>query len=113
MVSSCPTGRNLDDVTEPVRGVLAELTAKRDMLHRVAARHGAVHLWVFGSVARGEEQADSDIDFIAEFEPGRSLFDLMDLERDLTDLLGRHVDVVSLGGLKPRDERIRREMLAL
>lgn len=72
-----------------------------------------LHLWVFGSVARGEERPDSDIDFIVEFESSRSLFDLMDLDQDLTALLGRPVDVVSLGGLKPRDDRIRREMLAL
>lgn len=92
---------------------MPELVSRRDELHRVAARHGGIHVWVFGSVARGEERPDSDIDFIVEFEPGRSLFDLMALEQALGDLLGRPVDVVSLGGLKPRDEHIRRDMLPL
>lgn len=44
----------------------------------------------------------SDIDFLVEFERGSSLFDLVRLKADLTDLLRQGVDVVSLGGLKPQ-----------
>ena len=96
------------------RGAALELLAEhREELDRLLARHGGVRLWVFGSVARREERADSDIDLVVEFEPGRSLFDLMDLERELTQLLGRPVDVLSLGGLKDRDDHIRRDMLPI
>ena len=104
-------GPSLGAVDEHTLRMLDELAARRDVLHGVIARHGGVRLWVFGSVARREESADNDIDFIVEFEPGRSLFDLMDVEHDLSELLGRTVDVISLGGLKDRDDQIRREML--
>ena len=57
---------------------------------------------VFGSVARGEAGEGSDIDFIVDLEPGRSLFDLGGLLMDLRDLLQRDVDVVSESGLRPR-----------
>lgn len=70
-------------------------------------------MWVFGSVARGEERPESDIDFLVEFEPGSSLFDLMDLEAELAALLGVSVDVVSVGGLKDRDRHIRDEAVAV
>jgi uncharacterized protein len=54
---------------------------------------------VFGSAARGEAEPDSDIDFLVDFEPGRSLLDLSRLWQDLEELLGRQVDVVEPGGL--------------
>lgn len=85
----------------------------RSEILRVASTHGVRSISVFGSVARGDAKVDSDVDFLVEFEPGRSLFDLLHLQDDLEDLLGRAVDVVSVGGLKPRDERIRREAVEL
>ena len=68
---------------------------------------------VFGSVARGEETPTSDIDFLVEFEPGSSLFDLLHIKEELETLLGVPVDVVSVGGLKDRDDHIRREAVDL
>lgn len=68
---------------------------------------------MFGSVARGEEQPTSDIDFLVECEVGASLFDLMHLQDELSALLECPVDVVSEGGLKPRDLQIRREAVPL
>ncbi len=53
------------------------------------------------------------MDFPVEFEPGSSLFDLLRVQDELEVLLGCGVDVVSAGGLKPREERIRREAVAL
>jgi hypothetical protein len=64
-------------------------------------------------VARGEEREGSDIDLLVEFELGSSLFDLMRLEDELSALLGVQIDVVSAGGLKDRDEDIRREAVLL
>jgi len=66
---------------------------------RVAARHGAHNVRVFGSVARGEAGEDSDIDLLVELEPGRSLRDQAGLIVELLDLLGRKVDVVTEQGL--------------
>jgi len=73
--------------------------------HRIiglAERRGAHNVRVFGSVARGEQRPDSDIDFLVDFEPGRSLLDLTGLWLDLEGTLGCKVDVVSSRGLRPR-----------
>ncbi|MDR7606357.1 MAG: nucleotidyltransferase family protein [Armatimonadota bacterium] len=75
------------------------LKEKRDEILRVAAKHGARNVRVFGSVVRGEAGDQSDIDFLVEFEPGRSLLDHAGLVLDLEELLGRKVDVVTERGL--------------
>jgi predicted nucleotidyltransferase len=75
------------------------LRAKREDILRTAARHGASNVRVFGSVARGEAGPSSDIDFLVELAPDRSLLDQVALLQDLEDLLGRRVDVVEPEGL--------------
>ena len=87
----------------PLRALIEE---HREQI-TVVARHKGRAVAIFGSVARREETPESDIDFLVEFEHGSSLFDLIHIEDDLAALLGRPVDVVSLGGLKPRDRDIR------
>lgn len=88
---------------------MAAVERHRDEICAIASRHRALSVSVFGSVARGDDEPDSDIDFLVEFEPGASLLDLMRIQDDLEALLGGHIDVVSAGGLKARDEHIRRE----
>ncbi len=86
------------------------LREKRAEILRVASRHGASDVRVFGSVARGEADRESDIDFLVELETGRSLLDLGGLQMELESLLGRRVDVVTVRGLKARiRERVLRE----
>ena len=82
---------------------------KREILN--AARHrGARHVRVFGSVVRGTADSDSDVDFLVELEPGRSLFDLGGLQMDLQSLLQCRVDVVTEAGLRSRiRDRVLRE----
>jgi predicted nucleotidyltransferase len=63
----------------------------------IAGRYGAHNVRVFGSVARAEADEQSDIDFLVEMEPGRSLFDLGGLQSELESALGRPVDVVTPG----------------
>lgn len=90
-----------------VEGVLAE---KRQEVLRIAGKYGARRVRVFGSVARGEADAESDMDFLVELEAGRSLLDLGGLQFELEALLGYPVDVVTERGLKPRiRERVLRE----
>ena len=79
----------------------AVLAKKKDILE-IAAKYGARNIRIFGSVARGEARADSDVDFLVDMEPGRTLFDMGGLLMDLRDLLGLEVDVVTERGLKPR-----------
>jgi predicted nucleotidyltransferase len=88
---------------------IAQLARVRAEIMAAAARHGATNVRVFGSVARGDADAASDIDFLVDFEPGRSLLDLAGLLVDLEDLLGHPVDVVTEPGLKAR---IRQRILA-
>ena len=71
------------------------LRTKREDILRIAARHGAHNVRLFGSAARGEATTDSDVDLLVDMEPGRSLLDTVDLQLDLQELLGRQVDVVS------------------
>ena len=84
-------------------------TRRKDIL-AIAARNGAVNIRIFGSVARGENQPDSDIDFLVNLENGRSLLDLARLLRELQTLLGVNVDVVTEAGLRSRiKEQVLRE----
>ena len=74
----------------------------RAQIVAAAEGRGAHNIRVFGSVARGDQRYDSDIDFLVDFDPGRSLLDLTGLWLDLETVLGCKVDVVSSRGLKPR-----------
>ena len=78
------------------------LRAKREQVLNVARQHGARRVRIFGSVARGDAGPLSDIDFLVEMEPGRSLLDLGGLVTDLQQLFGCRVDVVTERGLKAR-----------
>ena len=94
---------------------LEELRSRyRTRILEIAEKRGARNVRVFGSIARGEQRADSDIDIVVDFLPGRSLLDLTGLWLDLEEALGLKVDVVSSRGLKPRVERaIMRDAIAL
>ncbi len=69
----------------------------------ICQRHQVRELAVFGSAARGEARPDSDIDLLVEFQPQArvGLLGFARLMNELTELLGRKVDLVSKPGLKP------------
>ena len=95
-------------------GIEELLKEKREEILRIATQHGARNIRVFGSVARGEADEKSDIDFLVEMEPGRTLLDMGGLLMDLRELLGRDVDVVTERGLKERiRDRVLREAVAV
>lgn len=90
------------------------LHTKRDDILRTAKIYGAYNVRVFGSVARGEADAGSDIDLLVDMEKGRSLLDLGGLLVDLQDMLGCDVDVVTEQGLRERiREHVLKEAVAL
>lgn len=87
---------------------------KRPEIFKIAARHGAYNVRLFGSVARGEADEASDVDVLVELEPNRSLLDLGGLLADLEELLGCKVDVVTERGLKTRiRDRVLKEAVPL
>lgn len=94
-------------------GLRALVDRHRAEIVRAARRHHGRSVSLFGSVARLDARADSDIDFLVDFDEGSSLFDLIGLQEDLSSLLGVPVDVVSSGGLRERDGAIRREAIPL
>lgn len=80
---------------------LEQLNRHRDNLLALALRHRATRVRIFGSVARGEDKPDSDIDLLVDFAPEASLLDLVGLQQDAEALLGRQVDVVTPEGVSP------------
>ena len=90
------------------------LQANRERILQTAAKYGAYNVRIFGSVARGEADVSSDVDFLVEMEPGRSLFDLGGLLMDLQELLNCKVDIVTETGLRQRiRERVLKEAISL
>lgn len=77
------------------------LATKRDAVIDAASRHGASNVRLFGSVARGEDGPESDVDLLVDVEPGTGLFALGRLEVELERILGRPVDVVPARSLRP------------
>jgi uncharacterized protein len=85
------------------------LRKKRNQILQIAAQNGVQRLRVFGSVARGTDDEQSDIDFLVELAPDRSLLDLGKFLYEVRSVLGREVDVVTEKGLQ---RRIRDRVLA-
>ena len=104
------------DMADPKRKrppSLGELRSRRDAILEIARRHGVLDIRVFGSVARGDADSDSDVDLLVELESGRSLFDLGGL-MDLRDFFGGPVDVVTPAALQDRVRtRVMREAVPL
>ncbi|HEX4792149.1 MAG TPA: nucleotidyltransferase family protein [Humisphaera sp.] len=86
-----------------------DILNRREEILAIARQYGASDVRVFGSVARGDATEESDIDFVARFEPGRSLFDQGGLLMELRDLLGIKVDLISEGALTGRFGQIVRQ----
>jgi predicted nucleotidyltransferase len=90
------------------------LSEKREEILRVAARRGAHNVRLFGSVAPGEADLESDVDILVDMEAGRSLLDLGGLWSDLNALLGVKVEVFTEDCLKSRvRERAVKEAVPL
>ena len=74
---------------------LSSILPYREDILRIAEKHGAGNVRVFGSFARGEAREDSDLDVLVDFDSECSLYDRIGLKQDLEDLLSRRVDVLS------------------
>jgi uncharacterized protein len=94
-------------------GLRERIRERRPELLAAAARRGASNLRIFGSVARGDATAVSDVDFLVDFEASRSLVDVAGLILDLQEILGVPVDVVEASTLRPDDQDILADVVAL
>ena len=94
--------------------MVAPVDEIRRKIEPTLRRYGVVRAALFGSAARGEARATSDLDFLVELEDGRSLLDLVGLQLELSDVLGVDTDVVTYRSLHPRmREQVLREQLPL
>ena len=94
--------RNLHDIE-------ANLKENKDLLKE---RFNVKEIGIFGSFVRGEQKETSDLDILVEFEGGVSLFEIVRLERFLSEILGEKVDLVMKNSLKPRiGKHILREVV--
>ena len=95
-------------------GIKDILHDKRRQILEIAARHGAHQVRVIGSVARGDARPDSDVDFLVQLDPDRSLLDHAALMVELERVLGRKVDVATEKGMRPAvRERVMRDAIPL
>jgi predicted nucleotidyltransferase len=94
------TGAVID--TPRRRVTLEEVRVQRDEIYRIAVQHGVRTVRVFGSVARGEADDNSDLDLLVEVEPGTGLFALSGFALDVEALLNVFTQVTTPKGLKPR-----------
>ena len=86
---------------------------RKSAIVELAGKYGARNIRVFGSLARGDNGASSDVDFLVDLDHGRSLYDLAGFVADLQDLLGLRVDVVTPGGLGYLRKRVMSEATPL
>jgi hypothetical protein len=90
------------------------ITCDRQVILEIARRHRAANVRLFGSVARGEEQEGSDVDFLVDFLPGTTLLDQVGLIQELSKKLDCKVDVVSARALnKHLRQRVLDEAIQL
>ena len=102
-----PLGRLSGPVGRRVRRLRRDLVA-------AAAAHGVTNLRVFGSVARGQDRPDSDVDLLADLPPRMGLLELGRVQTELEAILGSQVDLIPASDLKPAvRERAERDLVAL
>lgn len=80
----------------------ALVESRRDEIKQIVSRHGGRSVALFGSVARGDEQSGSDIDFLVELAPGTRPFEILVIGAELEEVLGVAVDVGTPESLRPR-----------
>lgn len=98
-----PSREVLDRIASALRcRPSARVTQHREAILDTVARHHASTPRVFGSIARGEDTVDSDVDILVDFSEDASFLDEVGLRLDLTDLLGVEVDVVAADTLRGR-----------
>jgi hypothetical protein len=97
-IDARPQPRRLSKLSGPIG---QRVRRRRKALTAAAAAHGVTNLRVFGSVARGQDRPDSDLDLLADLPPDMGMFGLGRVQADLEAIIGSKVDLVPAGDLKP------------
>lgn len=99
----------------PLTGPLGRrVSARRAELRQVLDRHGVRNARLFGSVARGDDDNDSDVDILVDFAPGTGLFAIAGIQAELEEILGTDVDLIPDAGLKDNVRaHVENDMIAL
>lgn len=84
-----------------ISSLRALVEARRDEIRAIVARHHGHSVALFGSVARGDERRDSDIDFLVELAPDARPLEILSIGADLEEALGVSVDVATVDSLRP------------
>jgi predicted nucleotidyltransferase len=71
-----------------------EIYRFKDRIYRIAAKHHITRVYVFGSVARGDSDETSDVDFLIEMEDGASALGIGGFQYEVQQLLGINIDVI-------------------
>jgi uncharacterized protein len=102
LLAACGERLDVSSKPAPQRASVSHAAVRhhRREIRELARRHGARNLRVFGSTARGEASAASDVDLIIDLEPGRTLLDLVALRREISAILGQPVDIATLDMLR-------------
>lgn len=110
-----PTAETLERLLRAARPDAATMLLRHrdEVVAAALAFHGTGRVRLFGSVARGEDGPESDIDLLVDFGPDADLFDVVELEQRLSALLGRPVDVVPSGSAGRAARQAEREAVAL
>jgi predicted nucleotidyltransferase len=88
-----------------------QVKGMKKTITRILRKHGIKKAFLFGSYVRGEEKPDSDIDIIVEFTERKSLLDIVGIERELTEVLGIKVDLLTEKFISPyMIDSIKKEM---
>ena len=87
------------DYNPRIMSTLKTLQSKKNQIIELAAKYGASNVRLFGSVCRGDEREDSDVDLLVDMQESRNLFDLIGLQQDLEKMLGKKVDVITPNGI--------------
>ena len=80
---------------------MAQLESIKKIIVPILKDNGAEFIGIFGSYARGENKSESDLDVLVKFSKPKGLFDIIGLERELSEKLERRVDLVTQGALSP------------
>jgi predicted nucleotidyltransferase len=89
-------------------------TAQKNTIKKVVSKFNPKLVGIFGSYARNEQQRESDLDILVDFNDSVNLIELIGLEQELTELLGIKVDLVTLKSVNPSlNDYIQKDLIRI